>query len=109
VAEFHAQKHYDPQTGITEEMWYDEGDGKIHVRRTANVEETYKENQIILASSPKDFHKNIGPMYHKARIPNIVIEKWLKEDGFNWYKSTDNERKQKINQHPEFHVRGGRI
>lgn len=108
MAEFHSQKHYDPQTGITEELWYDDGDKKIHVRRTANVEDVYRENKIILDSSPKDFSQDKG-IYHKARIPNIVIEKWLKEDGFDWYKSTDTDRRRKINQHPEFHVRRGRL
>ena len=108
MAEFHAPKHYDPDTGVTEEMWYDDRDRKIHVKRTAHVEHTYRENAIQLASSPRDFYKDDG-LYHKARIPNIMIEKWLKEDGFDWYNSTDAERRAKVNQHPEFHVRKGRI
>lgn len=108
MAEHHAQKRYDPDTGITEETWYDDRDKKIHVRRTAPVEHVYKANKIQIAQSPRDFHKDDG-VYHKARIPNIIIEKWQREEGFNWYKSTDAERRAKINAHPEFHVRAGKL
>ena len=108
MAEYHSPKTYDPETGFTQEMWYDDIDKKVHVRRTAPIEHIYRENAIVLANSPKDFYRDDG-MYHKARIPNYMIEKWLIEDGFNWYKSTDAERRAKINQHPEFHVRKGKI
>ena len=107
MAEFHAPSDYDPETGVTQHMWYDDRDKKIHVRRTADVEHVFRSNAIQLANSPRDFHKDNGT-YLKARIPNIVIEKWLRE-GFNWYQSTDTERRKKLNQHPELHVRAGKL
>ena len=107
MAEFHSPKQYDSVTGITEETWYDDQDGKIHVRRTADVEHIYRDNKIRIASSPRDFYKDDG-LYHKATIPNIVIEKW-KREGFDWYNSTDADKRRKLNQHPELHVRKGRL
>ena len=107
MAEFHAPAQYDPETGITEEMWYDDRDNKIHVRRKADVEHIYRANQIAIARSPRDFYRDDG-VYHKATIPNIMIEKW-KREGFDWYQSTDIERRRKLNQHPELHVRRGRL
>jgi len=108
MAEFHVHKQYDPVTGVTEEMWYDDRDRKIHVRRTADIEHIVRDNAIQLASSPRDFYRDDG-LYHKATIPAMTIERWLREDGFNWYQSTDAERRKKINEHPEFHVRKGRV
>lgn len=108
MAEFHSPSTYDADTGITEHMWYDDTDRKIHVKRVANVSHTYRSNKIQLASSPRDFHKDDG-IYHKATIPHIIIEKWIKEEGFNWYESTESERRKKLNAHPEFHVRAGKL
>lgn len=108
MAEHHAPKQYDPETGFTTETWYDDQDKKIHVRRTQPVEYNYRQNKIALAHSPRDFHKDDG-LYLKARIPNAIIEKWLIEDGFNWFNSTDAERRKKLNRHPELHVRKGQL
>lgn len=107
MAEFHAPTDYDPHTGIREEMWYDDRDKKVHVRRTADVEHIFRDNQIAIANSPRDFYKDDG-LYLKARIPNITIERWMRE-GFDWYKSTDSERRKKLNQHPELHMRAGKL
>jgi len=108
MTEFHQPKRYDPASGVTEEVWYDDRDRKVHVRRTADVEYVLQQNKIQIASSPRDFHKTDG-LYHKARIPAMTIEKWLREDGFNWFRSTDSERRAKLNQHPELHVRAGKL
>lgn len=107
MAEFHSPKQYDPETGITEETWYDDRDGKIHIRRTADVEHVYRNNAIQIAQSPRDFYKDNG-IYKKATIPNIIIEKW-KTEGFDWFNSTDAEKRRKLNAHPEFHVRAGKV
>ena len=108
MAEFHSQKEYDPATGITEEMWYDDRDGKIHVRRTMDIEPVLKANQIQIASSPRDFYRDQG-VYHKARIPTVTIEKWMKEEGFNWFTATDAEKRAKLNANKHLHVRKGRL
>jgi hypothetical protein len=108
MAEHHIKKTYDPITGFTDEMWYDDIDKKIHVRRTQKVSDVYKENEKIAFNNGKGF-SNVDGLYHKARIPNAIIEKWLIEDGFNWFRSTDAERRKKLNENPHFHVRKGRL
>lgn len=108
MAEHHVKKTYDPVTGFTDELWYDDIDKKIHVRRTQDIEPQLRHNKLILDHSRKNFSRDDG-IYHKATIPNATIEKWMIEDGFNWYKSTDSERKAKLNKHPEFHVRAGKV
>ena len=102
------KKTYDPVTGFTDEMWYDDQDNKIHVRRTQDIEHTLKRNALLLNENGKGFNKVDG-LYHKATIPNAVIEQWLLEDGFNWFRSTHSERVKKLNQHPEFHVKKGKL
>jgi hypothetical protein len=37
-----------------------------------------------------------GGAHHVARIPFTIVEKWRKE-GFDWFKSTDKERRARLN------------
>ena len=108
---------YDPDTGVTEEFWYMEnkikdGPGRITIRRFQDVDDILDLNKLQFNS-----HTGKKPNYgdsdgnHKiATIPNILIEKWMNE-GFNWYASTDNERRAKLND-PDYRkllVRPGKL
>jgi hypothetical protein len=109
------RKDYEEFTGITEETWYDEDAGTITLRRYQDVEHILERNQIMFnehTGKPKfnDIKGDTG-MYHKARIPFMIIEKWLREDGFDWYKSSDAERRAKLNDgdNKKLLVRPGRL
>ena len=91
-------REYSPITGITDETWYDEVTNKITLRRLQDVEHTLAMNKVMNNShSPRANYKNSDGIHQVARIPHIILEKWLREDGFDWFKSTDKERRAKLN------------
>ena len=92
-------RDYDKFTGITEESWYDEVAGTLTLRRLQDVEHTLAMNKVMKDSHSSNVnYKDVtGGAFHVARIPFMVIEKWLREDGFDWYNSTDAERRAKLN------------
>jgi hypothetical protein len=96
------KRDYEAITGITEETWYDEQTRKLTLKRFQDVEHTLAMNKVLFNEhrSKKPTFTDVGKdngMYLKARIPFMIIEKWLREDGFNWYKATPEERKRKLN------------
>lgn len=105
-------KTYDQFTGMTEETWYDEAEGTVTLRRLQDVEHTLAMNKVM-----KNSHGNVGYSdsktgnHHVARIPFAIVEKWLREDGFDWFNSTDKERRSKLNDRDHQHllVRPGRL
>ena len=92
-------KEYDPFTGITEESWYDELAGTLTLRRLQDVEHTLAMNQVMKNShtAKKPKYSDSSGNHHVARIPFMIVEKWLREDGFDWFHSSDKERKAKLN------------
>lgn len=90
---------YDPFTGITEESWYDDVKGTLILRRLQDVEHTLAMNKVMFNehTSKKANYADSDGNHHVARIPFMVVEKWLREDNFDWYNSTDKERKAKLN------------
>lgn len=118
MAEHLIKRDYDPHTGITEEFWYEEVPGpasnKIHIRRFQDVEDTLNHNveqyNRVGATKGNMFADSNG-VHKVATIPFAVIEKWLREDGFNWYTSTDAERRKKLNssEFRKLRVRPGRL
>ena len=94
---------YDPVSGITEEFWYampkhKDGPGRITIRRLQDVEGILDENGKAFNShtGKKPSYGDSNGAHHVARIPQILVEKWMRE-GFNWFESTDAERKAKLN------------
>lgn len=106
---------YDPETGITEEFWHQEGvgnmPGRITMRRLQDVEGQLEFNKEQFNNHSGVGYNDVeGGAFKVASIPLIVVEKWLRE-GFNWYESTDKERRRKLND-PENRyllVRPGRL
>ena len=91
-------REYSPITGITDETWYDEVTDKLTLRRLQDVEHTLAMNKVMNNSHPsRANYRNSDGLHQIARIPTIIIEKWLREDGFDWFKSTDKERRAKLN------------
>ena len=92
---------YDKNTGMTEEFWYTDpiGDkpGKITIRRYQDIEDQLNFNQQCFASHSKiGYSDSQDGAHHVARIPFATLEKW-KQQGFDWFHSTSNERKAMLN------------
>lgn len=96
------RSEYDPETGMTEEFWYEETPGnqknRIHIRKLQDVEDILNINkeQFNSHSSKMPNYGDSGGNHQVARIPLVLIDQWMSE-GFNWYRSTDKERKAKLN------------
>lgn len=106
---------HDEITGITEETWYDEKTKRLTLRRLQDVEHTLAMNKVMFNEhrGKKPTFTDVGKdngMYLKARIPFIIIEKWMRE-GFDWYKATPAQRKAKLNDkdNSKLIVRPGRL
>lgn len=95
-------REYDPVTGITEESWYDDMTKKLTLRRLQDVENNLAHNKELYNSfaGKMPSYKDSDGLHRVASIPFVVIEKWLREEGFDWYNSTDKERRAKLN-HPD--------
>ena len=104
---------YDPRTGFTDEYWYDDATKKLTIRRLQDVEDTLAENQRIFNThaGKKPSYGDSDGLHHVAHIPFAIIEKWMREEGFDWYNSCDKDRKAKLNHPDNRHllVRPGRL
>ena len=92
-------RDYDPGTGITEEAWFDEVKGTLTLRRLQDVEATLADNRnaFNMYTGKKPTYGDSNGIHKVATIPLMFIEKWMREDGFDWYNSTDAERRAKLN------------
>lgn len=90
---------YDKFTGMTEETWYDEAEGTITLRRLQDVEHTLAMNKVMFNehTAKKPNYANSKGFHQVARIPFAIVEKWLREDGFDFMNAGDKERKAKLN------------
>lgn len=104
---------YDKFTGMTDRIFFQEGvngeKGTMTVQRLQDVEHILAMNKVQKNNSQKGYGDSNG--FHKiASIPFIVIEQWFRE-GFDWYNSTDKERRAKLNSREYQHllVREGKL
>lgn len=69
----------DPITDSWETVEYDDGEDRVVYKRFQDVEPLLDMNKRLQASpwSRKE------TMWHAASIPNIIVEKWLRELGVN--------------------------
>jgi len=93
---------HDKITGIIEETWYDEATRKLTLKRYQDVEHTLALNRAMynMHTGKKPSFKDVGQdtgVYLKARIPLMIIEKWMREEGFNWYTASPRERAARLN------------
>jgi len=108
------KRDYDPHLGITEESWYDEMAGTLTLKRFQDVEHTLAMNKLQFndhAGKKPNFQDVKHGMFHKARIPFILVEKWLREDGFDWFNSSNADKRKKLNdnENSKLLVRPGKL
>ena len=97
---------------MTEEFWFDEEEGKVHIKRFQDVQDTLDLNKQMFNAAPiSHLSRRDSPVHLKARIPLSLIEKWKAEEGFDWFQSTDMERRRRLNDPNYRHllVRPGRM
>lgn len=98
------------QNGIMEDFYYDDETDKVHIQRVQDVEPIIKLNTEMFNERTTPNYSDSNGNHLVARIPLIMIEHW-KTQGFDWYQSTDNERRIWLDkpEHQMFKVRPGRL
>lgn len=76
---------YDPITGVTQYFHYDELTGDWGIESVQDVEPILELNKAL--RNDTNYSKNgiKNEFWHVARIPVIVQEKWLREEGLDIY------------------------
>ena len=69
----------DPETKSWEEFEYDEDSDKIRIWRRQDVTNVIDINKKL----QNEDHDRKETMWHAASIPDIIVHKWLNEDGVN--------------------------
>lgn len=72
-------REFDDFSGIVEETYYDESTDRLIIKRIADVEPHLDANKDAFNSYKKPTYRS-ETMNHVASIPNIIIEKWMKEE-----------------------------
>lgn len=83
---------YDKKTGVTEQFWYNDLTDEVTIRRLQDVEGNLDMNKSMFNQHNRASYQDSKGQHLVARIPVIVVEMW-KEQGFDWFKSTDKERR----------------
>ncbi|HEY6021530.1 MAG TPA: hypothetical protein VIY48_17000, partial [Candidatus Paceibacterota bacterium] len=74
---------FDPETGVSTYSDYNELEDSLTITKSQDVE-VFLDHSKSLQNDEDYTRKGIkGEMWHYAMIPNIIIEKWLLEDGFD--------------------------
>lgn len=76
---------------IKTETHYDEIEDRLFVKREQDVEAILDTNKELANDGTKGFSTS-GDFRRVASIPLIVIEKWMKEDGVNFFQLQGLER-----------------
>lgn len=100
--------------GFTEKYYWDDDRpeyDRMHIVREQDVEGVVEDNkkaQALIHNHTSGFG-NTG-MYLAARIPLAQLEKWMTE-GFNWFRSSEAEKKAKLNdpQYAHYRVKKSRV
>lgn len=83
----------DPLTGAIEQFWYDHDTDRVHIVKSHDIEAITKMIAEMRAQqSTRPDYSNTDGQFLVARIPLVVIDLW-KEQGFDWFQSTDKERR----------------
>lgn len=85
-------REYDPLTGITEEFWHSPLTEEVTIRRLQDVDGQLDANKSMFNQFNRASYGDSNGQHLVARIPLIIIENW-KEQGFDWFNSTDKERR----------------
>jgi len=102
---------YDPNTKITDEVWYDEESGRTTLRKLQDVEEIIDRNVASYNEHNLPNYRKSNGLHKVAEIPLTVIEAWKNMGVIDWFESTHAERAKILNnpEYRKFLVRPGAI
>lgn len=87
------RREYDPVTGVTEEFWFNHETDEVTIRKLQDVDAQIDQNKNLFnMHNTRPQYQDSNGQHLVARIPMVLIEKW-KADGFDWFMSTDKERR----------------
>lgn len=93
---------YDSLAGIATYHHYDDATDTTGIERVQDVG-SFIEHNKRLQNNPNYKQNGMKKEFlHVAHIPNIIIEKWLKEEGINVFKKQDRERVRKKLNDPDW-------
>ncbi len=105
------RRFFNPALDAIEEYYYNEQDEKIYYRKIEQLGNHIEANQQDF-----NFHNGVGygdsqGVHKVASIPLILIDKWKKEHGFDWFNSTDREKRLWLDkpEHAFLKVRPGKL
>ena len=93
---------YDPLTGMKTFVEYNASDDVIVVKEEQDVTALLNRNKALYNEPDHRKHGMKECFMHAATIPPIIIHKWLKEDGIDFFKNEHWPRVQKKLNDPEF-------
>jgi len=78
------RQYLDTDAGIHSFHDYDASNDVTHIQKVQDVEPILERNKELAKT---DHQKNgiRSGWWHAASIPNVIIEKWISEDGINFY------------------------
>ena len=93
---------YEPMTGITTYFDYDAHNDTAITYREQDVSPILEANKQLANDDSVTKNGIKDSWWHYAQIPNIVIEKWLNEDGVNLYDKNHQKRVFQLLNQPEY-------
>lgn len=82
----------DPVTGQIEEFWYDHETDKVTIVKKQDIQQITDMVKEMFNQHSRPNYSDSNGQHLVARIPLVVIDLW-REQGFDWFKSTDKERR----------------
>lgn len=87
------KRELDPITGTLEEFWYDTETDRVIINKVADIQKiTDMVKEMYAQHNGRPNYSDSQGQHLVARIPLIVVDLW-KEQGFDWFQSTDKERR----------------
>lgn len=86
------RRERDPISGTIEEFWYDDVTDRVTIHKVADIQDMTDAVKEMHNRFTRPDYSDSNGQHLVARIPLIVIDLW-KEQGFDWFKSTDKERR----------------
>lgn len=86
-------KEFNEHTGCWEEYYYDHSRDVIVIRHVMDTDPIINANKQEYNSFNGVGYGDSNGMHKVASIPLILVEKWKRELGFDWFNSTDKERR----------------
>lgn len=96
-------REYDQRTGVTTEYYAEpigNGETKITIRKLADVQANLDAVKELRAGT--GHFEKVGDLQHIASIPNIFVDEWKNEHGFDYFKASNQERMLFMKSRPEY-------